>query len=379
MTTVHVAVGVIVDDSRQVLVTQRSAQQHLGGYWEFPGGKVEPDESVQQSLARELKEELGIDIVAQATRPLCMVEHDYGDKQVILDVWQINRYRGTPSGLEGQPLRWVAMDELQADQFPAANRTIIRNIQLPEQIAIVNLTPEHVAAPPLIGADASTTLPLIRLRAAWPALTANDLTVNQRYQVGEAYLQAAETCLEALTRQGHRALLDLAPLLAHPTTLLPHLVERFSAFKGMHCNRWLLPDNNHNSGPDQATLTAWLHELRRHDHLLAGASCHNRDELAAASKMGADFALLSPVKATGSHPDAVTLGWSGFQQHVASSRLPVYALGGMRAADLTAARQAGGRGIAGVSLFQAPRTSTPVATPLSRGPADRALSCDTKR
>lgn len=351
--TVHVAVGVILDESGRVLITQRSARQHLGGYWEFPGGKVETNESVQQSLTRELREELGIDIVEESTRPLCLVEHDYGDKKVVLDVWQVTRYRGTPSGLEGQPLRWVAVDDLQAGQFPAANRTIIRNIQLPEQIAIVDLTPQsRSVALPLV--DASTLLPLIRLRAAWPALASQSLTREQRYEIGSAYLQTAETCLEALARQGLWALLDLAPLLEHPTEIVSQLAGRLPSFRGLHCNRWLLPINDCKKRPGETSLTPWIRALRHHEHLLLGASCHSREELDAASGLNADFALLSPVKPTASHPDAVPLGWSGFRQQVTGSRLAVYALGGMRATDLRAAREAGGRGIAGLSLFQGP-------------------------
>ena len=360
LASIHVAVGVILDENQRVLITQRLARQHLAGYWEFPGGRVEPNESVQQSLARELREELGIDIVEEFTRPLCIVEHDYGDKKVVLDVWQINRYQGTPSGLEGQPLRWLAVDDLQADQFPAANRAIIRNIQLPEQIAIVDLTPGSlpVALPMTLPMTLPTTpmanaTSLIRLRAAWPALASENLTRDQRYEIGSAYLQAAEPCLEILARQGLGAILDLAPLLAHPAELLSHLASRFPSLKGLHCNRWLLPINDRNTAAE-TSLTTWLRELRRHDHLLVGASCHSREELNAASKLGADFALLSPVKPTASHPNVIPLGWPGFKRQVAGSRLAVYALGGMRATDLITAQQAGGRGIAGVSLFQEP-------------------------
>lgn len=354
LATVHVAVGVIFDENRRVLITQRSARQHLGGYWEFPGGKVEPDESVQQSLARELREELGIDIVGEFTRPLCIVEHDYGDKKVALDVWQITRYQGTPSGLEGQPLRWVAVGDLQADQFPAANRAIIRSIQLPEQIAIVNMSPEsRPVALPLMD-DTTASPPLTRLRAAWPALATENLTRDQRYEIGSAYLRAAEACLETLARRGLGALLDLAPLLEHSTEILSQLTSRFPSFQGLHCNRWLLPINDRHTGFGETSLTAWLRELRRQDHLWhlwIGASCHSREELDAASELGADFALLSPVKPTPSHPNAIPLGWPGFKRQVAGSRLAVYALGGMRATDLITAQHAGGRGIAGVSLF----------------------------
>ncbi len=123
MATVHVAVGVILDPARNVLITRRAIDSHQGGLWEFPGGKVEAGESLQSALARELLEELGIEI--GAARPLLEVRHDYGDKEVLLDVHLIREFAGTARGLEGQPLRWVPPGELADYAFPAANVPIV--------------------------------------------------------------------------------------------------------------------------------------------------------------------------------------------------------------------------------------------------------------
>ena len=123
---VHVAVGVILDSSRRVLLTRRAADSHQGGLWEFPGGKVEPGESLAVALARELHEELGIRV--RRSSPLLEVQHDYGDKQVRLDVHVVWEFEGQALGREGQPLAWVAGNELAQYSFPAANTPIVEAV-----------------------------------------------------------------------------------------------------------------------------------------------------------------------------------------------------------------------------------------------------------
>lgn len=123
MPRVHVAVGVIVNRRGEILISQRHADSHQGGLWEFPGGKVEPGESVVEALQRELQEELGIEV--RGSRPLLEVVHDYADKQVRLDVWLIDQFTGNANGQEGQPLRWCIPAELPRFDFPAANQPIV--------------------------------------------------------------------------------------------------------------------------------------------------------------------------------------------------------------------------------------------------------------
>ena len=123
MSLLHVAVGVIVDAKRNVLITRRARHAHQGGLWEFPGGKVEPGESMHAALTRELREELGI--VIGRTSALLEVRHDYGDKAVLLDVHMVWEFSGEAQGLEDQPLAWVAPRDLPAYAFPAANMPIV--------------------------------------------------------------------------------------------------------------------------------------------------------------------------------------------------------------------------------------------------------------
>ncbi|MHA7816705.1 MAG: 8-oxo-dGTP diphosphatase MutT [Pseudohaliea sp.] len=123
----HVAVGVVPDGEGRVLVARRPVEKHQGGRWEFPGGKVEDGESVLDALARELAEEVALEVAA--SEPLVVIEHDYGDRHVRLDVHLVTAWHGEVSGREGQPLRWLALLELDAGEFPAANGPIIEAIR----------------------------------------------------------------------------------------------------------------------------------------------------------------------------------------------------------------------------------------------------------
>ena len=123
---VCVAVGVLIDNAGRILIAKRAATAHQGGLWEFPGGKVESGETTPMALTRELAEELGI-IVHDSTQ-LMSVSHDYGDKQVLLDVYQVTQWAGEPHGLEGQPLAWVMPAKLGDYAFPAANDSIVAHL-----------------------------------------------------------------------------------------------------------------------------------------------------------------------------------------------------------------------------------------------------------
>ena len=126
MAVVTVAVGILIDDAGRVLVTRRAPDAHQGGLWEFPGGKVEENETILAALARELQEELGV--LVEATEALMVLDHDYGDKQVRLDVHCVTRWSGEPRGLEGQPLAWQQPEGLRNWAFPAANRPILERL-----------------------------------------------------------------------------------------------------------------------------------------------------------------------------------------------------------------------------------------------------------
>jgi 8-oxo-dGTP diphosphatase len=305
----HVAVGVIEDAAGRVLVALRPARAHQGGLWEFPGGKCEPGESVQTALARELQEELGITPL-QST-PLCRIRHDYADRQVLLDVWRVTHFSGSPAGLEGQPLRWVEPELLEPAEFPQANRAIIRRLQLPPLLPITGL-----AASPDDFLE----------RFAQLLTSGHRLVMLRAPELPAAHFHAlARRCLSLTREHGARLLLNADS----------ELLQTVPA-AGIHLN------------------AQRLHALRGRtleDSQLLGASCHSLEELQRAEALGADYALLSPVLPTRSHPGQPALGWEAFAACVGAVGIPVYALGGLAAGDLVTAKRHGALGIAGISTF----------------------------
>ena len=120
---VHVAVGVINNANGEIFISKRHKDLHQGDKWEFPGGKVEAEETVYDALVRELREECNIQV--QSASPLTVIHHNYGDKRVVLDVWRVISFSGEIAQREGQEWRWVPVYALQAYQFPEANEAII--------------------------------------------------------------------------------------------------------------------------------------------------------------------------------------------------------------------------------------------------------------
>jgi 8-oxo-dGTP diphosphatase len=126
MALMHVAVGIVQNTAGEILIAERPKQKYKGGLWEFPGGKVEPGENVFQALQRELKEELGINVVTAES--WLQFQHDYIDRQVLLDVWRVTSFLGEPSGMEGQAVRWILPSQFAEYEFPEGNRFILSKI-----------------------------------------------------------------------------------------------------------------------------------------------------------------------------------------------------------------------------------------------------------
>ncbi len=134
MKRIHVVAAVIyaARSTSQILIAKRPDHLHQGGLWEFPGGKLDQGETPRQALVRELQEELDINVTS--AEPLMQLSHDYTDKQVMLDIWQVTGFEGQARGVEGQECRWVSVVDIVADnseyQFPAANQAILERLKL---------------------------------------------------------------------------------------------------------------------------------------------------------------------------------------------------------------------------------------------------------
>lgn len=299
---IEVVAAVIQREGGDFLLAQRPAGKVYAGYWEFPGGKVERGESAVHAVRRELHEELGID-VAQAY-PWLTRDYDYEHAAVRLRFFRITQWRGEPHGREAQQLAWQSAGALTVSPMLPANGPILRALALPPVYGISNAA--ELGVPEFLRRLESRLGSGLRL-----------------LQIREKQLAAAE--LATLTLQAvklaHRS---GACVLVNGDT---ELAQR--------------------SGADGVHLTAvQLMRIASRPALpWVGASCHDAPELARAAQLGVDFVVLGPLRATPSHPDARTLGWEEFSRLVADYSLPVYALGGLRMADLGTAWQAGAHGI----------------------------------
>lgn len=120
---IHVAVAIIFNREGKILIAQRPPHKLAPGFWEFPGGKVEKGETVEEALHREILEE--VNLIILSSRSWIKVHYDYSDRSVLLDTWIIEKFSGEPKGLEGQPLRWVSLDDFDQYTFPEGNYKII--------------------------------------------------------------------------------------------------------------------------------------------------------------------------------------------------------------------------------------------------------------
>lgn len=307
-TPIHVAVGVLEDTHGRVLIARRPEHVHQGGLWEFPGGKVDAGETLEQALWRELLEELAIQVLS--AEPLIRIPHHYADKSVVLDVYKVTEFAGQPQGNEGQPVRWVSPLDLEQYSFPAANKPILTALTLPDQMLITG--PFTSLDDGLRNAERALQSGIRLLQLRCPGLSEHDYTALARPLAALCQdYQAVLMCNTSITQW------------------------REVALGGLHLNGRQLRQCTERPVPNSVLL---------------GASCHDEEEIALASALGADYLTLSPVAPTASHPDATPLGWRRFAELVEQARAPVYALGGMSPADIDQARRLGAQGIAGIGF-----------------------------
>ena len=298
----EVAAAVILRGDGRFLMAQRPAGKVYAGYWEFPGGKIEDGESAEGALRRELHEELGIDV--EQAYPWITRDYDYAHAAVRLRFFRVAGWRGEPHGKEHQRLAWQSTRELAVSPLLPANSPVLRALDLPAVYGISNAT--------ALGPDEF----LRRLeRALQHGLRL--FQVREKAWAAAALRALASRAIALARRHGARVLINGSVELA----------------------RELGADGVHLTAAQLASLE------KRPGFDLVGASCHDEAELEQAAHIGADFVVLGPLLPTPSHPGAPGLGWDRFKALIRDYPLPVYALGGMRPDDLSAAWQAGAHGV----------------------------------
>ncbi|MES2407142.1 MAG: Nudix family hydrolase [Pseudomonadota bacterium] len=298
----QVAVAVITREDGAFLLASRPSGKPYAGYWEFPGGKVEPGETVHNALVRELHEELGIE-VTHAT-PWITRYFDYPHAQVTLSFFRVDSWHGEPHAREGQVLNWQATDHIDVQPVLPANHPVFAALALPAVYGITQAGSDPAGFMSKLDKALAGGLKLIQVREkSMPSAT---LETFAREVLEHARPHQARVLINA----------DVA------------LAQRIGAH-GVQLN---------------AAQLAGIGS--RPDLPLVAASCHNAIELDRAEALGCDFALLSPVLPTPSHPGAPVLGWDNFATLCSGRTLPIYALGGLDHTGLQCAREHGAHGIA---------------------------------
>lgn len=306
---IHVAVGVIVNNQGQYFISRRHDHLHQGGLWEFPGGKVEPDESALVALRRELHEELGIQV--KQAQPLVKLAYQYPDKSVLLDVWLVDSYEGMAQNQQGQASSWVALSELSDYSFPDANRGILTCLNYSVYYAITGKYRDLE--------DYLFKLQNCLLKR--PAL----VQCRIKESLEDRFLDFVYISKKLCDQNGTKLIVNSDIKLLDKCDV-----------DGIHLNSKRL--FNYSSRPLAANK-------------ILSASVHNAKELNQASRIKADIILVSPVFHTTSHPCESVLGWDGLSDLVNQSDIPVYALAGMKKSMLEEVKQTGAYGIAAISEF----------------------------
>lgn len=303
MKVVEVAAAVLLRPDGRFLLAQRPARTVYAGYWEFPGGKIEPDESPADALARELREELDIEITR--AYPWLTQIYTYPHATVRLRFFRVLAWRGEPRGVEGQQLAWQRPGALDVTPMLPANTPVLRALALPAEYAVSNAA--NVGEEAFLRAlehRLKTGLRMVQLRE--PRLAP------------AAFADLARRAVVLAHRAGARVLING-----------PGSVAAQCGADGVHLS-----------------ARALMEASARPDFALAGASVHTRDELHRAEALGLDFIVIGAVRETPTHPGAAGLGWDGFRELAAGAQVPVYAIGGLWPADLETAWSCGAQGIA---------------------------------
>lgn len=313
--TVHVVVAIIQNTKQEILVSRRKSDAHLGGLLEFPGGKVEKNESSVDALRRELAEELSIQLIKSA--PLIQIPYTYTERKILLDAYLVSEYSGEVTANEGQEIYWKTVESLSDDDFPAANYGLIRALKLPK---IFPVTPSYSQNPENFlmkfeSVVSRASVSIIQLRS-------HELELSE-------YVKLAKKCAALCSKYEVRLILN---------NEANGLNESHAAGIHLTSNKLL----NTNKRPLDVTK-------------LVGASCHDQKEVEHANMIGLDYIFLGPVieKNLSNNAKTKTLEWDGFAALAKNSLVPAFAIGGLSESDIDASVSYGGHGVAAIrSLWE---------------------------
>ena len=302
---VEVVAAVIIQADGQFLLTRRPLGKIYSGYWEFPGGKVEKDESLLHALDRELWEELGIQV--RVAYPWITRIFTYSHATVRLHFFRVMKWEGRLLPREKQELFWQFPHRVEVSPILPANGPIIQSLLLPPIYAITR---------------------------------ANEIGIESALEQIE---QAMEGGLRLLQVREKQMAPDKLWKFSQQVLALAHAHQAKVMINGD-------PELTYKIGADGVHFTSsqlmTVSSRPKAEYGLCSASCHNAEELFAAEQLGLDFVVLGPVQPTHSHSRASSLGWKKFSMLIFGCSMPVYALGGLCLEDLPIAQEMGAHGIA---------------------------------
>jgi 8-oxo-dGTP diphosphatase len=297
----EVAAAVIERPDGTFLLAKRPQGKPYPGYWEFPGGKIEAGEDARAALARELREELGIEV--RESTPWITRVYAYTHATVRLHFFKVSAWEGEPRPLEDQDIRWQRVQAPDVAPMLPANAPVLAALALPSIMVLSNCAE--------LGVDAW-------IRRLADLAMAEKVLVQVREKAAN-FQQVQHILSRALARVasiGSRVVVN-SDCGSYPQSSGVHL-----------------------------TAKALMAAAARPGGELVGASCHDERELDHAEKIGVDYAVVGPVKETASHPGGVPIGWERFAQLARERPMPIFAIGGLTRADLPEARRQGAHGVA---------------------------------
>jgi 8-oxo-dGTP diphosphatase len=295
----------VIERPGEFLLAKRPEGKPYPGYWEFPGGKIEPGEDPRAALVRELREELGIE-VREATPWITRV-YTYTHATVRLHFFRVGAWDGEPQPLEDQAIAWQRVEAPDVAPMLPANAPVLAALALPDVMVISNAAAHGIED--------------------WiQALAGRALEERMLVQIRE----------KGANRQQVQHLLSRALARAEP----------FGSRIVVNSDSGSFPQG----GGVHLTSRALMAASARPEASLVGASCHDAAELDQAERLRVDYVVLGPVKETASHQGAPVLGWQRFAHLALARPMPIYAIGGLTRGDMAEAR---GHGAHGVALLSA--------------------------